>query len=88
MQQAKFLKACGTLKETPSEIRKAARRLIGSSPDEAGSDRSKFHCRLPDEATQKMQPDRPLEPPTPLKLSKMLGEDLDSQDHSPIRLNL
>ncbi|PKI77281.1 hypothetical protein CRG98_002226 [Punica granatum] len=83
-EEAQFLKACGTLKETPCEIRKGTRRLIALPPEDADSERPKFHSWLPDEATQKLQPDKLSElPPTPLELREMLGEDLASQERSP-----
>lgn len=47
--QAKFLKACGTLPETPAEIRKA----YGSSPIE-DSESSKFHSWLPNTSIQRL----------------------------------
>ncbi|KAK4740460.1 hypothetical protein SAY87_032341 [Trapa incisa] len=82
MVEAKFLKVCGTLKETPCEIRKAARKLTALPPDDADSDIPKFHSWLPDEATQKLQPDSSSYLP-PASLNEMMGEDLHSQERSP-----
>ncbi|WOH03581.1 hypothetical protein DCAR_0622980 [Daucus carota subsp. sativus] len=65
--EAKFLQACGTLPETPTEIRKASYILNDSSPTE-DSESSKFHSWLPNTSIQKlnleMEPDQP---PTPSK---------------------
>lgn len=40
--QAKFLKACGTIVETPAEIRKASRKLLSSPHDDRDLEPPKY----------------------------------------------
>lgn len=73
--QAKFLKACGTLAETPIEIRKASAKLNGSPLEDRGSEPSKFHSWLPDTSIKSLQLEsQPDEPPTPIKISEERGK--------------
>ncbi|KAJ9685987.1 hypothetical protein PVL29_015059 [Vitis rotundifolia] len=66
--EARFLKACGTLVETPAEIRKASRRLKSSPSQDGDLEHSKFHSWLPNTSIKKLQLDKqPVEPPTPIK---------------------
>ncbi|KAF5732512.1 hypothetical protein HS088_TW17G00039 [Tripterygium wilfordii] len=83
-EEAKFLKACGTLPETPAEIRKASERLKGSSVCHRDSEPLEFHSWLPDSSIQKLQSDEQLDlPPTPIKLGEELRKDLESLEHTP-----
>ncbi|XP_057956365.1 protein JASON isoform X5 [Malania oleifera] len=56
--EAKFLKACGTLLETPAEIRKAYKNSEGSPTPDRDSDPSKFPSWLPDTCMKKLQLDQ------------------------------
>ncbi|KAM7262681.1 hypothetical protein ACFE04_000364 [Oxalis oulophora] len=56
-QEAKFLKACGTIPETPIEIRKASQKLKSSPPCDKHSDPSKFHSWLSDSSIKKLELD-------------------------------
>ncbi|XP_052107822.1 protein JASON isoform X2 [Arachis duranensis] len=82
--EAKFLKACGTLPGTPVEIRKTSEKLkVSPSPDKH-SEPSRFHSWLPNESVEKLQLDfRSVNPPTPLKICQELGESRDSFEHTP-----
>lgn len=83
--QAKFLKACGTLPETPAEIRKASQKLKGS-PYEKDAESSKFHSWLPNTSIMKLQLDRQCDQPsTPIKLSEEQGSRSASLEHTPSR---
>lgn len=54
--QAKFLKACGTLLDTPVEIREASGKWMDTSPNEKSSS---FKSWLPNSSSEQ-QPDEPL----------------------------
>lgn len=86
--QAKFLQACGTLPETPTEIRKASYILNDSSPTE-DSESSKFHSWLPNTSIQKlnleMEPDQP---PTPSKQCEDWVSSSGSSAYGPNRCSL
>ncbi|KAJ8753452.1 hypothetical protein K2173_019851 [Erythroxylum novogranatense] len=69
--EAKFLKACGTLPETPAEIRKAFSKLKASPPPKS-SESSKFHSWLHNESTDTIKQIVD-QPSTPTKL----GEEED-----------
>lgn len=83
--QAKFLKACGTLPDTPAEIRKASIKLNGSSPTR-DSECSEFHSWLPNTSVQKlnleMEPDQD---PTPKKQCENWLSSSGSSAHEPNR---
>ncbi|KAK3183364.1 hypothetical protein Dsin_030650 [Dipteronia sinensis] len=81
--EAKFLKACGTLPETPAEIRKASQKLKGS-PHYDESEPSKFNSWLPNTSIKKLQLERQCEQPlTPIKLSEEWGRGSASLEHTP-----
>lgn len=85
--QARFLKACGTLVETPAEIRKAS--LKGSTTYDRDSEPPKFHSWLPNTSIKKIQLDnQPDQPPTPIKLCEDWGKESASQELTPSRLYL
>lgn len=87
--KAKFLKACGTLLETPAEIRKASEKLDCSPPVGKDSEPSKFHSWLPNTSIKKLQLDKPIDqPPTPIRLGEEWERGLVSSEHTPSRLNL
>ncbi|XP_030466722.1 protein JASON-like [Syzygium oleosum] len=82
--EAKFLKACGTLPETPAEIRKATDTFMFSPPNREDSESSKFHSWLPHTSVRKLQLTKPTElSPTPVKLFVDSGSDSASQEHAP-----
>ncbi|XP_024180316.1 protein JASON isoform X3 [Rosa chinensis] len=79
--EAKFLKACGTIVETPVEIRKAS-KLIGSPHHDRDSEPSKFNSWLPNTSIKKLQQEnQPEQPPTPVKLFEEWGK---GSEHTPI----
>ncbi|XP_048138329.1 protein JASON-like isoform X2 [Rhodamnia argentea] len=82
--EAKFLKACGTLPETPAEIRKATDTFKFSPPNNGDSESSKFHSWLPHTSIRKLQPTKPTElSRTPVELFVDSGSDSASQEHAP-----
>ncbi|XP_071722399.1 protein JASON-like [Rutidosis leptorrhynchoides] len=82
--EAKFLKACGTLPETPAEIRKATDKFMFSPPNHGDSESSEFHSWLPHTSIRKLQLNKPTEvSPTPVKLFVDSGSDSASQEHAP-----
>ncbi|KAB1209666.1 hypothetical protein CJ030_MR6G029209 [Morella rubra] len=82
--EAKFLKACGTLVETPSEIRKATEKLKSSPPYDGDSGPRKFHSWLPNTSIKKLQLENQLDqPPTPVKLCGEWGKGSVSQERTP-----
>ncbi|MED6179758.1 hypothetical protein PIB30_003973 [Stylosanthes scabra] len=84
--EAKFLKACGTLPGTPVEIRKASEKLKVSPSSDKHSEPSRFHSWLPNESIEKLKQDiHPFKPPTPIKICQELGDSTDSFEHSPNR---
>lgn len=86
--QARFLKACGTLPETPAEIRKAPEKFTRISTYDADLQPTKFHSWLPDIPIEKLnlekQPDLP---PTPMKQSEAWVKGSGSSELSPERLS-
>lgn len=87
--QAKFLKACGTLVETPVELRKASSKLNGSPHHDRDSEPSKFNSWLPNTSIKMLQQEnQPEQPPTPVKLLEEWGKGPGSSEHTPIRLSL
>ncbi|KAE8685227.1 Aspartyl/glutamyl-tRNA(Asn/Gln) amidotransferase subunit B [Hibiscus syriacus] len=81
--EAKFLKACGTIPETPVEIRKASPKFKQSPPCGGDPETSKFRSWLPNTSIDKFQLDKqPDQPPTPNKLFEAL-ERSDSLENTP-----
>lgn len=82
--EAKFLKACGTLIETPAEIRKASQKLKGSPSFGKDKESSKFHSWLPNTLITKLHLGRECDqPPSPIKLSEEWGRESPSLEHTP-----
>ncbi|RDX83234.1 Protein JASON, partial [Mucuna pruriens] len=82
--EAKFLKACGTLAGTPVEIRKASGKLKASPSSDKNSDLSNFHSWLPNTSVEKLQLDvQPFDPPTPIKLFQEWGNSMNSFERTP-----
>ncbi|KAL3592667.1 hypothetical protein D5086_011307 [Populus alba] len=82
--EAKFLKACGTLTETPIEIRKACEKFNGSPALDKDSEPSKFHSWLPSTSIKKLQLDnQTVQPLTPVKLCEEWGKDSVSSEQTP-----
>lgn len=79
--QAKFLKACGTIVETPAEIRKATRKLLGSPHDNRDLEPSQYQS-LPN-ASLETHPDLPR---TPVKHLEEWGNESGSAERTPSRL--
>ncbi|KAK6238505.1 hypothetical protein QUC31_003974 [Theobroma cacao] len=86
--EAKFLKACGTIPETPAEIRKASRRFKQSPPCGGDSEPSKFQSWLPNTSIDKFQLDKQSDqPPTPIKLFEALERGPDSSENTPTSIS-
>ncbi|CAA2934183.1 Hypothetical predicted protein [Olea europaea subsp. europaea] len=67
--EAKFLKACGTLPETPAEIRKASEIWKDPSTKDAEATPLKFNSWLSNVSIEKLNLEKqPDEPPTPVKI--------------------
>ncbi|KAB5568409.1 hypothetical protein DKX38_002202 [Salix brachista] len=82
--EAKFLKACGTLPETPIEIRKACEKFRGPPELDKYSETSKFHSWLPNTSIKKLQLDNQNEDSrTPVKLWEDLGKGSVSSEQTP-----
>ncbi|GMJ16114.1 JASON [Hibiscus trionum] len=82
MDEAKFLKACGTIPETPVEIRKASQKFKQSPPC-GDSKTSKFRSWLPNTSIDKLQLDKQSDhPANPNKLFEAL-ERSDSLENTP-----
>ncbi|KAI4363902.1 hypothetical protein MLD38_020065 [Melastoma candidum] len=56
--EARFLKACGTIPETPFEIRKAGEKLRRSPRNVTQSDTPEFHSWMPNTSVRKLQTDK------------------------------
>ncbi|KAL2252242.1 UNVERIFIED_CONTAM: Protein JASON [Sesamum indicum] len=70
--EAKFLKACGTLLETPVEIRKASRKFLSTQYKEDES--LNFNSWLPNSSIEKLKlENQPDESPEPVIISEALG---------------
>ncbi|CAI9772583.1 unnamed protein product [Fraxinus pennsylvanica] len=68
-EEAKFLKACGTLPETPAEIRKASEKWKDASTKDAEATPTKFNSWLSNASIEKLNLEKqPDEPPTPVKI--------------------
>ncbi|XWS47474.1 hypothetical protein CRYUN_Cryun14cG0155200 [Craigia yunnanensis] len=84
--EARFLKACGTIPETPAEIRKASQKFKESPTCGGYSETSKFHSWLPNTSIDKFQLDKkPDQPPTSIKLLEALGRWSDSPENTSTR---
>lgn len=82
--QAKFLKACGTLTETPGEIRKASEKWKDNTSHDRDSDSHKFHSWLPNTSVKKLNLDtQPDQPPTPTKLSEGWAKESSYSANTP-----
>ncbi|XP_027171250.1 protein JASON-like isoform X1 [Coffea eugenioides] len=82
--EAKFLKACGTLPETPVEIRQASEKWKDLSAQKGDHEHSKFRSWLTNTSAEKlnleMNSDQPL---TPTKHCERWMKLSDSLDHTP-----
>ncbi|KAL6983226.1 hypothetical protein U1Q18_016617 [Sarracenia purpurea var. burkii] len=84
--EARFLKACGTLLETPPEFRKASQKFKDLSSCDGDPEPSEFHSWLPNTSIAKLKLEtQPDQPPTPIKLFEKLVKGLDSLEHTPNR---
>ncbi|KAM3746769.1 hypothetical protein ACB098_06G225900 [Castanea mollissima] len=81
---ARFLKVCGTLAETPAEIRKASAKSKFSPSYDGDSEPPKFHSWLPNTSIKKLQLDnQPEQANTPIKLSEEWGKGSGLQEQTP-----
>ncbi|KAL2521811.1 protein JASON [Forsythia ovata] len=70
-EEAKFLKACGTLPETPAEIRKASEKWKDASTKDAEATPLKFNSWLSNASIEKLNLEKqPDESPTHGKISE------------------
>ncbi|XP_065852395.1 protein JASON isoform X2 [Euphorbia lathyris] len=84
VDEAKFLKACGTLPETPAEIRKASKGLKSSPPLNKGSESPDFRSWLPNTSIKKFQLDNQIDESSfPIKLCDELGHGSPSSELTP-----
>ncbi|KAL5077648.1 hypothetical protein RYX36_016632 [Vicia faba] len=82
--EAKFLKACGTIVSTPDEIRKTSGKLKVSPSCSNDSGPPKFRSWLLDSSAQNVPIDvQPFNPPTPKKQCEELEERTDYSDLTP-----
>ncbi|KAH7866942.1 hypothetical protein Vadar_026993 [Vaccinium darrowii] len=82
--EARFLKACGTLLETPVEIRKAPEKFTDAPTCDEDLQHSKFHSWLSNISIDKLNLEkRPDMPPTPIKLSEAWVKGSGSLELSP-----
>ncbi|KAJ6306703.1 hypothetical protein OIU78_021922 [Salix suchowensis] len=82
--EAKFLKACGTLPETPIEIRKGCEKFKVSPALDKDSEPSKSHSWLPNTSIKKLQLDNQTDQPsTPVKLCEEWGKGSVSSEQTP-----
>ncbi|XP_058788273.1 protein JASON-like [Vicia villosa] len=82
--EAKFLKACGTIVSTPDEIRKTSGKLKVSPSCSDDSGPPKFRSWLLDSSAQNVPTEvLPFNPPTPKKQCEELGERTDYSDLTP-----
>ncbi|KAM1919911.1 hypothetical protein ACFX15_023791 [Malus domestica] len=83
--EAKFLKACGTIAETPAEIRKVSSRLNGSPHHDRDSEPPKFNSWLPNTSFRNLQQelDQPDHPLTPMKYNEEWGMGSGPSEHTP-----
>ncbi|XP_027368570.1 protein JASON-like [Abrus precatorius] len=82
--EAKFLKACGTLPGTPAEFRKASGKLKVSPSTDEDSDPSKFHSWLPNTSVEKLKLDvQPFGSPTTIKICQEWRNSTDCFEQTP-----
>ncbi|XP_059664899.1 protein JASON-like [Cornus florida] len=82
--EAMFLKACGTVIQTPPEIRKASEKLKNLTPHDEGTVTSKFHSWVPNAPIEKLWPDKqPDRPPTSIKFGETWENGSVSSEHTP-----
>ncbi|KAL0697384.1 hypothetical protein Bca4012_053506 [Brassica carinata] len=79
--EARFLKACGTIPETPIEIRKASQKL--SSPQHSGT--SYFHSWMSSSSALGFHLD---ESPTPMKACEEVGRPSNTSEQTPSRIGV
>lgn len=82
--EAKFLKACGTIASTPTEIRKASEKLKVSPSCSNDSGPPKFRSWLLDTSAENVPTNvQPFNPPTPKKQCEEWEKITDCSDHTP-----
>ncbi|KAL4569974.1 hypothetical protein LXL04_025623 [Taraxacum kok-saghyz] len=81
--EAKFLKACGTLPQTPVEIRNNE-KLKKSSPQKEDSEPTTYHSWLQSTSTETLKLEKQSnQQPSPVKLSEEWDNNSNSSSHSP-----
>ncbi|XP_010522057.1 PREDICTED: protein JASON-like isoform X2 [Tarenaya hassleriana] len=81
--EARFLKACGTLPKTPMEIRNASRKQ-DTPQHERDSVSSQFHSWISGSlAVKSLMDENTYEPPTPLKACEEMGQHSVASEQTP-----
>ncbi|KAF5754286.1 putative protein JASON [Helianthus annuus] len=81
--EAKFLKNCGTLPQTPAEIRNN-KKLTNSKPQNGDTESTTFHSWLQNASIEKVKPEKqPGVQYSPVKLFDKWENRSDSSSHSP-----
>ncbi|KAK9052605.1 hypothetical protein SSX86_029235 [Deinandra increscens subsp. villosa] len=81
--EARFLKDCGTLPQTPAEIRNNE-KLTNSKPQNGDTESSTFHSWLQNSSIEKVKLEKQPGPQsTPVKLFEEWENGSDSSSHSP-----
>ncbi|XP_026417589.1 protein JASON-like isoform X1 [Papaver somniferum] len=86
IDEAKFLKSCGTLAETPAEIRKTYAGVDHSTTPDGDSENNKFHSWMPSTSIKKLQwEEEQLNQvsDSSAKLSEEPVKESDSSEHQP-----
>ncbi|KAL3510044.1 hypothetical protein ACH5RR_029445 [Cinchona calisaya] len=82
--EAKFLKACGTLPETPTEIRKVSEKFQDSSTQKGEQEGPKFRSWFTDTPFEKLNLETECnQPPTPIEDHEQWVKVSHSAEHTP-----
>lgn len=84
--QAKFLKACGTIAQTPVEIHTEAERYKDVSHSGEGSEPFRFHSWLPSTSIEKLNAEKQIDHPSaPIKFGEGCMNRTEPWENTPIR---
>ncbi|KZV31161.1 hypothetical protein F511_16485 [Dorcoceras hygrometricum] len=76
-EQAKYLKACGTLTETPIEIRKASERLVDISSVNGEQNSLNFNSWLLNASIEKLNLGKPVDSPQPVNTCEEIAGSVE-----------
>lgn len=83
--EARFLKATGTIAQTPVEIQKVSERYKYISHSGEGSEPFRFHSWRPSTSIEKLNLEKQLnQPPTPVKFGEGCVNKAEPLEHTPI----